>query len=89
MDPTEKTNQQLKEQVAELRRAFEEMKLKLHLVGMDVRDAWKAAEPRLEELESRLVEAGRDAGRELASSFDKLGGALKKLGAEIEKRSKG
>ena len=84
-----KINQGVKEGLAELKRAFEQVKLKLHLAGMDVREAWKGVEPRLDELEAKVVAAGQDAARDLASSFEQLGGALKKLGAEIEKRAKG
>jgi phosphoglycolate phosphatase len=84
-----KLNQELKDHMADLKRAFEEVKLKLHLAGMDVREAWKNVEPRLDELESRLVDAGRDAAHEVGSSLDRLGAALKRLGSEIEKRAKG
>jgi hypothetical protein len=78
----------MKDQMDELKKAFEQVKLKLHLAGMDVRDAWKAVEPRLDDLEAKLVDAGRDAGRELAASFEQLGGALRRLGSEIEKRAR-
>jgi hypothetical protein len=78
----------MKDQMDDLKKAFEEVKLKLHLAGMDVRDAWKSVEPRLDELEGKLVDAGRDAARELASSFEQLGAALKRLGSEIEKRAR-
>ncbi|HWM84618.1 MAG TPA: hypothetical protein VNO33_02245 [Kofleriaceae bacterium] len=88
MESDSKINQEMKAQLAELKRAYEQVKLKLHLAGMDVRDAWKSVEPRIDDLENRLVSAGKDAARELASSFDQLGAALKKLGAEIEKRTR-
>ncbi|MCB9707023.1 MAG: hypothetical protein H6711_34600 [Myxococcales bacterium] len=70
--------------LGDLRTMRDEIKLKLHLAGMDAKQAWEALEPRLGELEKQAsevseatVEAAQKAAGELQSAFAEL---RKKLG---------
>jgi tetrahydromethanopterin S-methyltransferase subunit G len=53
----------------------DEIKVKLHLAGMDAKDAWNEIQPRLEDFEKRFDAKADDVGEE-----------LKALGGEIKQR---
>ena len=59
----------------DLKRAADEIKLKLHLAGMDAKDAWDEIQPRIADFEQRF-----DA------KADEVGEELKALGQEIKQR---
>jgi hypothetical protein len=63
----------------ELRRIADELELKIHLAGMDVRDRWQALKPRLSEVESKLAGAGERATKVVQDEVAALGKALHKL----------
>jgi lipid II:glycine glycyltransferase (peptidoglycan interpeptide bridge formation enzyme) len=69
--------------LADLRTMRDEMKVKLHLAGMDAKEAWKELEPRLEAAEKQAseiteatatatVEAAQKMISDLSSSFEDL-----------------
>ena len=75
-DEAEKTmKQELEETRADLRRSADEIRVKLHLAGMDAKDAWADLQPRLAEFERRFDEKAGEVGEE-----------LKALGSDIKKR---
>ena len=75
-DEAEKTiKQELEETRDDLRRAADEIKVKLHLAGMDAKDAWEQLQPRLTEFENRFDAKAGEVGEE-----------LKALGSEIKQR---
>lgn len=59
----------------DLRRTADEIKVKLHLAGMDAKDAWDEIQPRLADFEQRF-----DA------KADEVGDELKALGNDIKQR---
>ncbi|MBT8452602.1 MAG: hypothetical protein KJO40_11590 [Deltaproteobacteria bacterium] len=59
----------------DLKRAADEIKLKLHLAGMDAKDAWDEIQPRIADFEQRF-----DA------KADEVGEELKALGQDIKQR---
>ena len=59
----------------DLKRMADEIKVKLHLAGMDAKDAWDEIQPRLEDFEKRFDSKADDVGEE-----------LKALGGEIKQR---
>ena len=59
----------------DLKRMADEIKVKLHLAGMDAKDAWDEIQPRLEDFEKRFDAKADDVGEE-----------LKALGGEIKQR---
>lgn len=75
----EKTEKTLKEELQDtrndLQQAADEIKLKLHLAGMDAKDAWNELEPKIAEFEQRFDEKAGEVGEE-----------LKALGAELKQR---
>jgi hypothetical protein len=75
-DEAEKTlKQDLQDTRDELKRTADEIKLKLHLAGMDAKDAWDEVQPRLAEFEQRFDSKAEEVGEE-----------LKALGAEVKQR---
>lgn len=75
-DEAEKTlKQDLEDTRDDLRRTADEIKLKLHLAGMDAKDAWEDIQPRLADFERRF-----DA------KADEVGEELKALGNDIKQR---
>ncbi|MDH3622623.1 MAG: hypothetical protein OEQ49_02025 [Myxococcales bacterium] len=67
--------QDLEDTRNDLRRMADEIKVKLHLAGMDAKDAWNEIQPRLEDFEQRF-----DA------KADEVGEELKALGNDIKQR---
>lgn len=56
-------------QIRDLQTLRDEIRVKLHLAGMDAKDAWHELEPRLERLEAQVAREGAsvaDATLELA-----------------------
>lgn len=75
-DEAEKTvKQDLQDTRDDLRRAADEIKVKLHLAGMDAKDAWDEIQPRLEDFERRFDSKAEEVGEE-----------LKALGTDIKQR---
>lgn len=75
-DEADKTlKQDLEDTRNDLRRAADEIKVKLHLAGMDAKDAWEEIQPRIADFEQRF-----DA------KADEVGEELKALGQEIKQR---
>ena len=67
--------QDLEDTRDDLKRMSDEIKVKLHLAGMDAKDAWEEIQPRLADFEQRF-----DA------KADEVGDELKALGGEIKQR---
>lgn len=65
----------LEETKADLQRMADEIRVKLHLAGMDAKDAWEEIQPRITDFEQRF-----DA------TADEVSDELKALGGEIKKR---
>ncbi len=75
-DEADKTlKEELEDTRNDLQRAADEIKLKLHLAGMDAKDAWEEVQPRLAEFEQRFDAKAEEVGEE-----------LKALGGEIMQR---
>ena len=75
-DEADKTLKQDVEDTREdLRRAADEIRVKLHLAGMDAKDAWDEIQPRLEDFERRFD-----------TKADEVSEELKALGGDIKQR---
>ena len=75
-EETEKTlKEELQDTRNDLRQTADEIRVKLHLAGMDAKDAWEELEPKLAEFEKRFDEKAGEVGEE-----------LKALGSEIKQR---
>lgn len=67
--------QELQELRDDLKRTADEIRVKLHLAGMDAKDAWDEVQPRLSEFEQRFDAKAEEVGDE-----------VKALGQEIKQR---
>ncbi len=59
----------------EMQRMAEEIRVKLHLAGMDAKDAWNEMQPQIEDFEQKFDIKAEEIGEE-----------LKALGSDIKKR---
>jgi hypothetical protein len=62
------------DKLGEFRRIADEIRVRIHLGGMDARDAWAKLEPRVRELEQKLEHT---AGR-AATEVEKLAAGLRR-----------
>ena len=75
-DEADKTiKQDLEDTRDDLKRAADEIRVKLHLAGMDAKDAWDEIQPRLEDFERRFD-----------GKADEVSEELKALGSDIKQR---
>lgn len=83
MSFSEDVRKQFEHDLGELKKLRDEIRVKLHLAGLEVKERWKQLEPKLEEIE-RKVEAGSE---ELIGSttrlFEEVGRAFRELGERI------
>jgi hypothetical protein len=67
---------QLKRNLEQLQALRDEVRVKVHLAGMDLRDEWTKLEPRLADAEEKAIadisEASRHALTELIQKLEKL-----------------
>jgi len=70
----------------DVRRIAEELELKMHLAGMDVRDRWNELQPRLAEVQKVIAREGERAGKFVVTQISSLGKALQELRNEIESK---
>ncbi len=76
------------DQCAELRRAADELELKIHLASMDARDRWQALKPRLAEVEKELARTGERAAKVVQDEVAAIGKALHKLRNDLAQAAK-
>ena len=75
-DEANKTvKQDLEDTRDDLKQAADEIKLKMHLAGMDAKDAWDEIQPRLADFERRFDDKA-----------DEVSDELKALGSDIKQR---
>lgn len=65
----------------------DEIRVKLHLAGMDLRDKLDELEPQLDDLEQRAERATEAAGAELKESWAHLRKALERVRGELASRT--
>ena len=75
-DEADKTlKQDIEDTRNDLKRAADEIRVKMHLAGMDAKDAWDDIQPRLEDFERRFDSKAGEVNEE-----------LKALGSDIKQR---
>ena len=80
MEPTMRDfKREMQESLAQLRTLRDEIRVRLHLAGMDAKDAWKKMEPALDEAD-RLAGEATEASR---VAIDKLVKGVKAFGASL------
>lgn len=74
-DTNRSFKQDLEDTREDLKQIADEIRVKLHLAGMDAKDAWDDIQPKLKDFEQRFDATAEDVGDE-----------LKALGGEIKQR---
>lgn len=75
---------QLRDDLGELKKIRDEIRVKLHLASMDAKTYWKELEPRLEDLEQKIVHDGGDRAVQAASELvDEMRDALRNFRKRI------
>jgi hypothetical protein len=82
---TTKPQDQSSTLLANLRRMADEIRVRIHLAGMEAKEAWGKLEPRLQELEHKAT-AAKD---KVVEGFDKVGDELKEQMSKLLERLKG
>jgi hypothetical protein len=67
----------------DVRRVRDQLKLEVHLAGMEAREQWDKLQPRLVELEKSFEAGAHKAGTAMAEEVSALGATLKKLLGDI------
>jgi hypothetical protein len=80
-----RTNEPSSSMIDNLRRMADEIRVRIHLAGMEAKDAWAKLEPRFHELEQKAA-AAKDR---LAEGLDKAGDELKEQMSKLLDRIKG
>jgi hypothetical protein len=70
---------------ADLTRIADEVRVKLHLGGMDARDAWNRLEPKLRDFERKAANATKEVTTELRHSAATLREELHRLRDRLSK----
>jgi len=71
-DAKAELKRELEKGVTRLQTLRDEVRVRLHLAGMDLKDQWKKLEPQLEEVEKKAEEASDEARAVLAEAMKKL-----------------
>jgi hypothetical protein len=81
--------QEVDKAVSQLRSMRDEIRLQLHLAGMDAQEAWKKLEPSLGELEQKMgqvTEATKSKAQELLKRVSELRDRVKQQTAKTPKK---
>lgn len=70
----------------DVRRIAEELELKMHLAGMDMRDRWNELQPVLTEVQKVIARKGERAGKLVVTRLSSIGKALQELRNELENK---
>jgi predicted nucleic acid-binding Zn-ribbon protein len=73
------------EGLGELKTMRDEIRIKLHLAGMDARDAWQKLEPRIDELEARARDLRDDMVERLKDAVEDARNAARRVQSEIRR----
>jgi ribosome-associated translation inhibitor RaiA len=71
-DAKAELKRELEKGVTRLQTLRDEVRVRLHLAGMDLKDQWNKLEPHLDEVEKKAHEASDDAKTALAEAMKKL-----------------
>lgn len=69
--------------VEELQRSRDEVRVQIHLAGMETKDAFHDLEGRLTKFEARARDIGDEPAHELEEAFTHLRAAFQKLRAKV------
>jgi hypothetical protein len=73
------TTEKIDAALRELATVRDEIRVRIHLASMEVKDAWAQLEPRLQHIEARLHDVGSAAAGDIGDALQKLGAQFKAL----------
>ena len=71
-DAKDELKKELEKGIGRLQSLRDEVRVRLHLAGMDLKDQWNKLEPHLNEVEKKAGEASEDARMLLSEAMRKL-----------------
>ncbi len=74
----------MEEALSDLRTLRDEVRLKLHLAGMDAKDAFHKLEPRLSEVEREIAKGGDSVAGAVRGTVDELRASFRRLRDELK-----
>jgi predicted nuclease with TOPRIM domain len=77
------TRDQIESMKNELQQLRDEIRLKMHLASMDLRDRFEKIEPDVRDFEHRAEQVSEDVGQELHEGWDHLKKALTRIRDEL------
>lgn len=86
MSFSEDVRKQFDHDLGELKKLRDEIRVKLHLAGMEVKERWKQLEPRLEEIERKVEAGGEEIIGTTTRLFEEVGRAFRELGERIVRK---
>lgn len=84
-DTTDKLKAGAQDMLDELQQARDEVRVQLHLAGMESKDAYGELEKKLNQFEARAHEIGDEPAHELGEAFEHLRAAFGKLSDKLSK----
>lgn len=73
--------------LAELKKMRDEIRVKLHLAGMEVKERWKQLEPKLEEIERRVEAGSEELIGATTRMFEEVGRAFREMGERFIRKA--
>jgi hypothetical protein len=67
----------------DVRRLAEEVRVKMHLAGMELKEKWKALEPQLKDVEQKVKARGEKAGDAVTAQVSALAAGLRQFVDEL------
>lgn len=67
----------------DVRRLADEVRVKMHLAGMELKEKWKSLEPQIQELETKAKAGGEKAGDVITAQVSALAAGLKQFAEEL------
>lgn len=85
-DSSDSLRDRLAKGLTDLQTARDEIKLKLHLAGMDAKQAWHDLEPRLGQLEKQVSDTTAETAEAAQRVIDELKSSFAELRAKIQNK---
>jgi hypothetical protein len=67
----------------DVRRLADEVRVKMHLAGMELKDKWKTLEPQLQDVEAKMKATGERAGGAITTQVDAIAAGLRQFAEEL------
>lgn len=79
MTVKDEIREQLEQGLEELKTMRDEIRVKLHLASMDAKTQWEQLEPKVDEVERQVREAGEEAANSAREGLEKLKASVRSL----------